>query len=254
LTFNLNKILNYLLYILIIMTPVGILIMLNEDLKNKFIWTTSIFLTIQFLALVIYMIINFRNKLFYFLLFFLLLFAFIVEYLGIKTGFLFGNYHYSKILQPQILDVPVSIVFSWFVLSASSYFVSLKLFQSKKILTIFMSAFIILAIDFMLEPFATLINRFWIWENNIIPVTNYLGWFFIAIIFSVLLMYSLKPQKSLFGKFSLNEYTPFVLLAISLIQFTIINLINHFFIQTFLSLFLLSTIFFAGMRFSRNEI
>ena len=43
-------------------------------------------------------------------------------------------------------------------------------------------------LDFLIEPVAIRLN-FWTWENNIIPIQNYLMWFLVAFVMQWIISY-----------------------------------------------------------------
>jgi hypothetical protein len=55
--------------------------------------------------------------------------GFFVEWLGSRTGLIFGVYRYSQVLQPQIAGVPVAIGFSWIGISLASLAVAQRLWK-----------------------------------------------------------------------------------------------------------------------------
>lgn len=99
------------------------------------------------------------------------------ELIGIHTGYLFGDYVYGPTLGPKLWEVPIIIGVNWFILS---YLTGLA-FQKipNDYYAAFLGATAMTAIDYILEPVAVSLD-FWYWKFDIIPVGNYLGWFFIA--------------------------------------------------------------------------
>ena len=123
------------------------------------------------------------------------------ELIGVKTGLLFGEYKYGKILGPNFFGVPLLIGIQWFVTTYSSgnlifHFYSgiLKRFSqneigsdepSKRILTyglIIDAAILATFFDWILEPVAVKLG-YWQWlPEDEIPVYNYVCWFLISCI------------------------------------------------------------------------
>jgi putative membrane protein len=115
-----------------------------------------------------------------FVLFFLV--AFIVgmssEWIGVHTGYLFGNYTYGKVLGPGVDGIPYIIGINWFMLSVcmatfSNYIKSSVLVKS------LIGALLMVLMDYIIEPVAIKLG-FWTWYGAAIPITNYITWFFIA--------------------------------------------------------------------------
>lgn len=98
-----------------------------------------------------------------------------VEWLGVHTGLLFGNYHYGSVLGPKIFDVPLIIGVNWAMLSM----VSAALLGSLQLgfwLEIILAAALMVFLDFLMEPVAVKLG-FWYWKGGIIPTFNYVCWF-----------------------------------------------------------------------------
>jgi putative membrane protein len=114
-------------------------------------------------------------------LFFLLLCFFVglfVEWLGVHTGWLFGNYSYGENLGLKILDIPVVIGMNWGVLIVTSAEV-ISRFRLSKITSVLLASGLMTGLDFLIEPVAIL-SDYWSWVGPI-PVFNYICWFFIAL-------------------------------------------------------------------------
>ena len=132
--------------------------------------------------------------------------AWLAEFLGSNTGFPFGRYHYTEILQPQIGGVPVLIPIAWLMMLPPAWAVAdcisrpkkgdrrLALSQrslisnqrsaiSQRILFSFFSALAFTAWDLFLDPQMVAWN-FWQWEHPGgyfgIPWVNFLGWLFVS--------------------------------------------------------------------------
>lgn len=102
-----------------------------------------------------------------------------VEWIGIHTGLLFGDYQYGSNLGVKWFEVPVIIGVNWGVLSVAS--ASLFTTFSWPIwLKALASASAMTLLDFLIEPVAIL-SDYWTWNTPYIPVFNYVCWFVISI-------------------------------------------------------------------------
>jgi bisanhydrobacterioruberin hydratase len=96
------------------------------------------------------------------------------EMIGVNTGILFGEYHYTDVLGSAILGVPIIIAFNWAFLIGGGIAIADKLFKSKKMQVLF-AVFVIVVFDFIMEPVAVKLH-YWEWQNNTIPIFNYVTW------------------------------------------------------------------------------
>jgi len=112
----------------------------------------------------------------------------LIEFIGVSTGYIFGNYKYSKLLLPQILDVPIAIGFAWF----STLIVSVAIIQTYTKINIkliktykkaLLTGFLMTVFDYFLE-FAAIKLGYWSWQIGIPPFTNYLAWFVFGSLFA----------------------------------------------------------------------
>ena len=103
-----------------------------------------------------------------------------MEFMGSSTGFPFGEYDYTNLLQPQIGHVPLLIPLAWFMMLPSAWSVAgLIAGRENKLAYIGVSAIAITAWDLFLDP--QMVDwGFWVWENPVgyfgIPWVNYGGW------------------------------------------------------------------------------
>ena len=101
-----------------------------------------------------------------------------LEILGVRTGMVFGTYHYTDLLGPSIAGVPLVIGSNWLLLIYLTGWASHRLVQHA-LLTPFLGALFMLAFDLLLEPAAIALN-FWVWEQGLPPLQNYAAWFLMA--------------------------------------------------------------------------
>jgi uncharacterized membrane protein len=122
----------------------------------------------------------------------------IFENTSILTGFPFGHYHYSDVLGAKVFLVPVTIGGAYFGAGYLSWTVACVLlgrtsqpfdrFAQWAIPVV--ASFLMISWDFMLDPLASTVDHYWIWENGGgffgVPFTNYLGWLLTVFIFYML--------------------------------------------------------------------
>jgi putative membrane protein len=135
----------------------------------------------------------------------ILFLAWLVEHIGATTGFPFGIYSYTDVLQPKILGVvPMAIPFAWLLIVGAAVGTSEPVLEQSgrtalgdarvsvtKVLT---AASLALLLDVTIEPFAVNINHYWVWSDSIhssyygIPTTNFAAWWFTSLILVLVLL------------------------------------------------------------------
>lgn len=111
--------------------------------------------------------------------------GFFIEVVGVKTGLLFGNYFYGKVLGPKVLEVPLIIGINWLVLSYG-FSVLTASFVRLVWLKVLIAALLITLFDVVMEPVAVFTGM-WNWPKGSIPLQNYIMWFFVSLLFMSIL-------------------------------------------------------------------
>lgn len=146
-----------------------------------------------------------------------LLGGYAVEYLGIHTALIFGEYEYGTVLGPKLYEVPLIIGINWFIIMymcGACMYMLLEHFRRKTdvdMLTVskklrLMSlvidgATLAVFMDWLIEPAAIKLG-YWQWlGSGDIPMLNYVSWFVVSMIF-LLLFHLLRFEKH--NKFAVN--------------------------------------------------
>ncbi len=119
--------------------------------------------------------------------------AFILEWYGVHSGKVFGPYAYGKVLQPQLLKVPVVIGFAWLTMILSSTGVMEWIvcrfdrtcplrFRSAGVKVILI-ALLMVFFDWVMEPAAVRLD-YWRWLEEEIPLQNYSAWFVFSLLYA----------------------------------------------------------------------
>ena len=116
------------------------------------------------------------------------IFGFFVEVVGVNTGLIFGEYSYGKTLGIKLFKTPLVMGINWLNLSLASFGV-VSFFTEKKFLVILLSSLLMVSLDYIIEPIAINLD-FWSWQNISVPIHNYFGWFFGAVIAQMLIVFS----------------------------------------------------------------
>ncbi len=118
--------------------------------------------------------------------------SFIMEYAGVKTGLIFGEYHYGDVLGPKALDtVPWLIPLSWFMfmyvstISVDAAFGRSYTGWAAPLLFAMLDSIAMTALDILIDPI-WVTRGTWVWTavQNLpagsvfygIPAQNYFGW------------------------------------------------------------------------------
>lgn len=213
------------------MFPVGLLIMLT-DLARQFTWTTTIFLGIQSFNLLIIAVNAARFTKAMILALSILLLSFLIEFIGVTTGIPFGAYSYTEVLAPIIAGVPAAIIFAWFSVAVSTYFTTVSLYGKAGVLAAsFISSVLILATDILLEPFASFINGFWLWNGGIIPFQNYISWLVFGFLICLLISLFVKPDSIRQLNSSMQKMA-YIIVSVNILTFLIVNLFYEYIISS----------------------
>ncbi len=131
-----------------------------------------------------------KEKKFYIAFCIISLIGFMVEAVGVKTGYLFGAYYYGNILGIKLMNVPLIIAVNWALLISSGSIVAQRI-TDKKYYSAFICATVVTGIDFIMEQLAGKLD-FWYFSGGKAGVQNYLAWFFISFCTSLLFSNALK--------------------------------------------------------------
>jgi putative membrane protein len=142
---------------------------------------------------------------------FIFISGFVVEIIGVQTGIIFGNYTYGSGLGIKIMDTPVLIGMNWLLL----IYTTGSIVQNIKIspfLRIASGTGMMLIYDFVLEHVAPKMNM-WSWENNIVPMNNYVSWCLVALVFhSLIEIFGIKLKNPLSIIILVTQFLFFVVL------------------------------------------
>ncbi|OKL40870.1 carotenoid biosynthesis protein [Pontibacter flavimaris] len=129
--------------------------------------------------------------------------GFFSEVLGVHTGLLFGEYTYGAAMGLKVWEVPLLIGLNWLMLVYSTGHISnyTRLPWWAKAL---LGTLLMLLLDFFIEPVAMRFD-FWDWQGGQIPLSNFVGWFLVALGLQVYFQRAAIYKK--------NRLAPFVYLV-----------------------------------------
>ena len=107
-------------------------------------------------------------------------FGFLIELLGLKTGWPFGTYEYDPSLGPQLFDVPLVVPFAWAMIAHPILCAARRVAGNWVFLY---GGFGLMAYDLFLDPQMVTAGR-WTWEvtgshvpfTPEVPLSNAFGW------------------------------------------------------------------------------
>lgn len=135
-----------------------------------------------------------------------------VELLGTQTGFPFGNYKYGNNLAPLLFDVPWIIGVNWFVLAMAAAHATKPLLANEW-LRVPAAALVMVATDYFIEQAAPALD-YWHWQDQKVPLINYLGWLVVALWVQFLWTVFLKNSKNTVAHFYLWIVLAFFIILI----------------------------------------
>lgn len=177
----------------------------------------------------------------------ILFLAWLIEHVGATTGFPFGIYTYTNVLQPKILGiVPLAIPCAWLLIVSAAVGTSEYLLDQAgrvshddtrvsvtKVLT---AASLVLLLDVTIEPFAVNVNHYWIWNDHGqssyygIPTSNFAAWWVTSVILVLVLLYWRRAAALVRLKSSLRvqtpDFWPWLPLTLYLTNLTMFVLVN----------------------------
>jgi putative membrane protein len=166
----------YFPYILLLFHVIGLVLFIRSESASDLTW-----MNLTLCGLLVFLAEeNWKKN----ILTFLIIFSggFLIELIGTKTGYLFGNYQYGNVLGFKLFDVSLIIGVNWFAIVLASSNLVRKV-NVPLIFQAFLAALLAVLLDFVIEPIAVKYG-FWTWKNDIIPLYNYVTWFVFAFIFS----------------------------------------------------------------------
>lgn len=171
-----------LISILIILYTVGVFGITSQDYRNSFLSLSALNLYISFLILIIAR--KSKVGLWYIFIAFTFLIGMTVEWIGVHTGYLFGNYEYGQNLGQKFDGIPYVIGCNWAVIVVSSASLAKHLFRHSY-LTPILASVIMVGLDILMEPVA-ISSDFWSWTNGYIPIYNYVCWLLVGLVLQLI--------------------------------------------------------------------
>jgi uncharacterized membrane protein len=113
--------------------------------------------------------------------------SYLVEAIGVNTGFPFGVYHYTAVLFPLLPGhVPLAVMFAWLMVISGSYGWLYRPTRRLSLSFVLVGAALAMLLDLEIEPVASHLEHYWQWLTPTglscygVPLTNFAAWFAVA--------------------------------------------------------------------------
>jgi putative membrane protein len=140
--------------------------------------------------------------------------GFLAEFIGVHTGWLFGNYNYGHTLGLKLFDVPVMIGVNWFLLIYSTGVIMQRSRVKNTFIRVLTGGAILTFLDVLIEPIAIHFD-YWHWTFKAIPLTNYLCWFLLsALMLFIFELFKFKQQNKAAPTLLFMQFVFFLILGL----------------------------------------
>jgi uncharacterized membrane protein len=163
--------------------------------------------------------------------------SWILEEIGVSTGWVYGHYHYSDMLGPKLGLVPAIIPLAWFMMIYSSWVIASALVgsttqdASERVLSrSIVASMVMTSWDTVMDPGMSRAGN-WVWEAGGsyfgVPVHNYAGW--LATTFVVYLLFGIASRY--IRPASVNAAAPRYFRALPMVCYAMVA-IDHLIVQS----------------------
>ncbi|GAC1644381.1 MAG: carotenoid biosynthesis protein [Ktedonobacteraceae bacterium] len=163
--------------------------------------------------------------------------SYVVEAVGVGTGFPFGPYRYTDVLFPKLPgNVPMAVMFAWVLIVFGAYGWAHAEKQRIGIAGVLLGAALATLLDLEIEPVAAHLEHYWEWlsPGHInyygVPLANFAAWFVVAFVLlllvnRVLFRVYVPPLPSS----RLVVLTPRLLFGASLFMFGLVDITHGYY-------------------------
>ncbi len=164
--------------------------------------------------------------------------SYMVEAIGVATGFPFGTYRYTAVLLPKLPgNVPMAVMFAWVLIVFGVY--GWIRFEKRRIGLpgAFLGATLATLLDLEIEPVAAHLERYWQWLAPAhfnyygVPLANFVAWFIVAFLLLLLIdavLFRFRPLDA--PRSRLVVLTPRLLFGTSLFMFGLVDVTHGYYI------------------------
>jgi uncharacterized membrane protein len=162
--------------------------------------------------------------------------SYLMEEIGVRTGLIYGTYHYSDLLGIKLGHVPVLIPLAWFMMIYPSWMVARALLSGVNTRSLSgvtalagVAAVVMTAWDVVMDP-GMAAGGNWVWEHGGayfgVPRRNYLGWllttFLVYWIFA-LLRRGMEHRTDAGARYQLFESLPVIVYSFLAVRYLAAN-------------------------------
>jgi uncharacterized membrane protein len=162
--------------------------------------------------------------------------SYVMEEVGVRTGLVFGAYHYSDMLGTKLGHVPILIPLAWFMMIYPSWMVARALLRGVdqgssvgNIARAAVAACVMTAWDTVMDPGMAASGN-WIWEKGGayfgVPMHNYFGWLLTTFLVYVIAGYLWRRLDKSAGVTRAFEALPVIVYAFFAIRYVAANRIH----------------------------
>ena len=117
------------------------------------------------------------------------------ETLGLRTGFPFGHYHFTSLMGPKLLQMPILLVLAYLGIGYCSWVLGLLILGyrdkpvtgARVIALPMLAGLIMMSWDLSMDAIWATLDRAWIWHDGGafygVPLSNFFGWYLTAYLF-----------------------------------------------------------------------
>jgi uncharacterized membrane protein len=171
--------------------------------------------------------------------------SYLVEAIGVNTGFPFGGYHYTDILFLHLPGgVPLAVMFAWILIVLGGYAWARSETRDLTMRTALLGAFLATLLDMAIEPVAAHIVHYWEWSPPGpigyygVPFANFAAWFLVTFVLLLLAGRYLRQRvtSDRSRTIRLAAFAPRFLFGTSLFMFGLVDLTHGYYIATGLAI------------------
>ena len=121
--------------------------------------------------------------------------GFIIELIGVQTGYLFGEYLYADAMGPRLFGTPIIIGATWYAVIAGASTIA-NYVKGSIISKAIVAGILAVLMDVLIEQVAVGYDL-WQWKSGSIPFYNYVCWFLFGGIFAYIYLKITEKKNKL---------------------------------------------------------